>query len=66
MPTFTFEAMNSSGQEVKDEIDAIKVAVRQINRRDAAVEFERAQKRLMTAQAKVELLAKPVTHSLAS
>lgn len=48
---------------LKDEIDAITVIVRQLNRRNAGAEFERAQKRLMTAQAKVALLAKPVTHT---
>lgn len=46
---------------LKDEIDAITVMVRQLNRRRAGVEYERAHKRLMAAQVELELLSRPST-----
>lgn len=51
---------------LKDEIDAIKLVVRNINRHNADVEYERAHKRLMAAQVELQLLAKPVNNSRAS
>lgn len=51
---------------LKDEIDAIRATVRQLNRRKAGAEYMRARKRLMAAQVELQLLAKPMTSSLAS
>lgn len=51
---------------LKDEIDAITVMVRQINRRNAGAEYERAYRRMLAAQAELQLLAKPARHSPAS
>ena len=48
---------------LRDEIDAIKRVVRNINRRNAGVDYERAHKRLMAAQVELQLLAKPVTRT---
>lgn len=59
-----FVDVDAHMRALKDEIDAITVMVRNINRRNASVAYEQAQKRLRTAQAKVALLAKPVTHTL--
>jgi hypothetical protein len=51
---------------LKDEINALTVLVRQLNRKHAQGDYERAQKRLAAAQVELELLSRPVKLTPAS
>lgn len=53
-------------RKLVDEIDAIRVMVRDINRRNAGKDYERAYRRFAAAEVELQQLARPISKTLVS